>query len=103
MREDPGAMEIKRERDHRALLAYNDSIAKVGLVYFMKMLAALYTRDPTIKVVRQLISKLFTSDHFKTLPRSDVDSKRKITELTAQAASANQLSMLDEKDRELKF
>lgn len=89
LREDPGAIEIKRERDHRAQLAYNDAIAKVGLAYFIKMLTALYTRDPTLKVVRQLINKLFSSDHFKLLPYSDVDSKRKITELTAQAAAAN--------------
>ncbi len=78
MKGDPGWVEIKRERSKRGLLAFNNSLAKVGLVYYMKMLTALYARDPTLKIVRTLITKLFTSVHFKTTPACSADLKKKI-------------------------
>lgn len=41
---------------------FNSCIAKAGLVYYSKLLTSLYQKDPSVKAVREHVTKLFASD-----------------------------------------
>ena len=58
----------KIERENRGLIALNSFLAKIGVVYYMRLLTALYMRDPAQKLVRQLITKLFANQLWRTIP-----------------------------------
>ena len=80
---------------------FNSCIAKAGLVYYSRLLIALYQRDPSVKAVRQQIQKLFASDQWKELPNSSQAAKQQFSDATHMAQKLNELLQTHEDERDL--
>lgn len=85
----PQGIQINEESQRNILLAYHQCLAKVGICYFMKLLVAEYSRDPSNKVIRKIIVDLYMHDKFKSMPISSAESKSGLNELFAIVKQVN--------------
>lgn len=85
------------------MIAYNSCLAKVGICYFMKLLVAEYSRDPSTKVIRKIIVDLYKHDKFKSVPFSPAEMKSGLNELFAIVKQVNYMTMTNTGDRDLQL